>query len=82
QIASGIDIIVQLGRLRDRTRRVLEIAEVVGMKEDEIRLETLCVFEEESGSSKKEVKGRLVFKKELANRQKLLAAGLSDLPPF
>lgn len=82
QIASGIDIIVQLGRMRDKTRKVLEIAEVIGMEKEEIRLETLCAFEEESGSNRKEVKGRLVFKKELSNRQKLLAAGLPDLPPF
>lgn len=82
QIASGIDIIIQLGRLRDRTRRVLEIVEVVGIEEGEIKLETLCVFEEEGESVRKEVKGRLVFKKELSNRNKLLAAGLPDLPPF
>ena len=31
QIASGVDILVHLGRLRDRSRRVLEIAEVDGM---------------------------------------------------
>lgn len=82
QIASGIDIVVHLGRLRDKTRKVLEIAEVLGMEGEEIRLETLCVFEETSGREEKEVKGKLVFKKELSNRQKLVAAGLPDLQPF
>ena len=82
QIASGIDIIVHLGRLRDRTRKVLEIAEVIGMEGEDIRLEVLCSFEEFSGKEDKEVKGRLVFKKELINRQKLAAAGLPVLPTF
>lgn len=38
QISSGIDIIVHLGRLRDRSRRVLEITEIAGCEENEIRL--------------------------------------------
>ena len=82
QIASGIDIIVQLGRLRDRTRKVLEIAEVTGMEKEEIKLETLCRFEETSERTDKEVKGRLVCKKELLHKSKLRAAGLPDLSPF
>lgn len=82
QIASGIDIIVHLGRLRDRTRKVLEIAEVIGMEGEDIRLEVLCSFEEFSGKEDKEVKGRLVCKKELFHRQKLAAAGLPDLQAF
>lgn len=41
QIASGIDIIVQLGRLRDKSRRVLEISEVDGFMDGEIVLHTL-----------------------------------------
>ena len=81
QIASGIDIIVHLGRLRDRTRRVLEIAEVIGMEQEDIQIETLCLFEEED-CDLEEVKGRLVFKKELQNKRKLRAAGLPDLPLF
>ena len=36
QIASGVDLIVHLGRLRDRSRKVLEIAEVLGYEEDKI----------------------------------------------
>ena len=38
QIASGIDIIVQLGRMRDKSRKVLEIAEINGIKDGEIML--------------------------------------------
>ncbi len=82
QIASGIDIIVHLGRLRDKTRKVLEIAEVSGMDQEEIRLETLCIFEETSEKGEREVRGKLVYKKELSDRQKLAAAGLPELPAF
>lgn len=82
QIASGIDLIIHLGRLRDGTRKVLEIGEVLGMEEEEIRLDLLWEFEEIPVTEKekgKEVKGRLVRKKELYHRQKLAAAGLSEL---
>lgn len=82
QIASGIDIIVHLGRLRDKTRKVLEIAEVIGMEQEEIRLETLCAFEETGSVGEWEVKGRFVCKKELYHREKLRAAGLPELPLF
>ena len=47
QIASGIDLIVHLGRLRDKTRKVLEIAEVTGYENGEIQLSTLFSFEEQ-----------------------------------
>ncbi len=82
QIASGIDLIIHLGRLRDRTRKVLEIAEVVGMDGEEIRLETLCQYEEDSVRETKEVHGKLVFKKGLYHKQKLAAAGLPDVQAF
>lgn len=82
QIASGIDLIIHLGRLRDRTRKVLEIAEVVGMDGEEIRLETLCQYEEDSVRETKEVHGKLVLKKGLYHKQKLAAAGLPDVQAF
>lgn len=46
QIASGIDLFVHLGRLRDKSRKVLAIAEVVGMEAGEIRLNELFRFVE------------------------------------
>ena len=58
------------------------LTEVIGMEGEDIRLEVLCSFEEFSGKEDKEVKGRLVCKKELFNRQKLAAAGLPVLPTF
>lgn len=44
QIASAIDIIIHTGRLKDGTRKVLEIAEVIGMKDGEIELQPLYVY--------------------------------------
>jgi pilus assembly protein CpaF len=41
QIASGVDILVHLGRLRDRSRRVLEIAEIDGYENENILLHPL-----------------------------------------
>lgn len=46
QIASGVDVIVHLGRLRDRSRRVLEITEVDGMEDGEIRLNPLFAWDD------------------------------------
>ena len=48
QIASGVDVIIHLGRLRDRSRRVLEIAEVDGMEGEEIRLNPLFAWDDQS----------------------------------
>ena len=47
QIASGIDIIVHLGRLRDKSRKLLEIVEVLGYENDEIKTSVLYEFCEE-----------------------------------
>jgi pilus assembly protein CpaF len=76
QIASGIDIIVQLGRLRDRSRKVLQIVEVLGYENGEIQLQTLYEFREESVVNGK-IKGEWVKVNEIQNREKLLAAGYS-----
>lgn len=77
QIASGVDIIVQLGRLRDKSRRVLEIAELDGVKNGEIQLRILYRFQEEIGKSTRErVSGKLKKVAELKYTDKLLSAGL------
>lgn len=46
QIASGIDLIVYLGRLRDKSRRLLEITEVTGMEGEQVKLNPLFLFRE------------------------------------
>lgn len=52
QIASAIDIIVFLGRMRDHSRRVLEITEIADFTDNEIILNPLYIFKE-SGSTQK-----------------------------
>lgn len=76
QIASGIDIIVHLGRLRDKSRRVLEITEIVGCENNEIKLNPLYVFEEAGEDSRGRVVGRLQRKGALLHENKLKAAGM------
>lgn len=76
QIASGVDIIVHLGRLRDKTRRVLEIAEVQGYEKDRIALQTLYQFVETGEDAAGRVEGILQKREELSYVEKLQAAGL------
>lgn len=74
QIASGIDILVHLGRLRDKSRRVLSIAEITGMANGEITLQELFCFEE-TGEEGGRVQGSLVRTAELRNTEKCRMAG-------
>lgn len=76
QIASGLDIIIHLGRLRDRSRKVLEIVEVLGFEKEEIQLKTLYRFEEEGEDEAGKIIGTLQKKGELSYVEKLKAAGL------
>ena len=70
-----VGIIVQLGRLRDKSRRLLEVIEVVGYKDDEIQTRPLFVFREE-GEQNGRVIGEIIKENELLNRDKLIRAGL------
>ena len=47
QIVSALDLVVQIERLRDGSRRVTELSEVVGMEEDIIMLHSLFTFKYE-----------------------------------
>lgn len=76
QIASGIDIIVHLGRLRDKTRKVLEIVEVCGYEKGEIVVSPLYRFEEEGETGGGKILGTLQKKGELVYVEKLQTAGL------
>ena len=78
QIASGIDIMVHLGRLRDKSRRVLSIAELNGVKEGEIQLNPLYEFVE-SGIQEGKIIGHWEKRGELLHQEKLLAAGLENI---
>lgn len=76
QIASGIDILVHLGRLRDRSRKVLQICEVCGVRDGMIEMNPLFVFEE-SGEKHGRVVGELKKKNELIFTEKCERAGVS-----
>ena len=60
QIASGLDIIVHLSRLRDRTRRVVEVSEVVRIEGGHVLLAPLFLFHESCMSDEQHVVGGLV----------------------
>lgn len=59
QLASAIDIIIHLSRLRDKTRKTIEISEVVGYKDDHIVLNPLYVFKEDENTTLEHVSGSL-----------------------
>ncbi len=59
QIASAVDIIVHLSRLRDKSRKTMEITEVVGYKDGQVILNPLYVFEEDEKSTLEKVSGSL-----------------------
>ena len=75
QIASALDIIIHLGRMRDKTRKVLKISEVTGMADGEISLNTIFEFQE-TGEKEGLVEGKLVKINELIDTGKLLRSGL------
>ena len=59
QIASAIDIIIHLSRLRDKSRKTMEITEVVGYRNGEILLNPLYQFVEDADTSIQHVSGHL-----------------------
>lgn len=86
QIASGLDIIVHLGRLRDKSRKVLEVTEVLGYWDGQIHLQTIYRYEEirkedenvtenEKKDQENKVHGEWEKVAELFHREKLVAAG-------
>jgi pilus assembly protein CpaF len=76
QIASGIDIIIHLGRLRDKSRKVLEIVEVLGYEDGEILLQPLYQFVEEGEDRDGKILGALQKRGELTYVEKMQSAGL------
>lgn len=74
QIGSAVDIIIQLGRIRDKSRKVLEIVEVLGTKGDEVILNPILTFQE-TGEQKGKVYGEWVECGRIQNRTKLILAG-------
>lgn len=76
QIASGIDIIVHLGRLRDKSRKVLQILEITGYAEEEICVRTLYEFKEQGVNKDGKIEGIFVQMNPLLHYEKLVDAGI------
>ena len=74
QVASALDIIIHLGRIRDKTRKVLMIEEILGYEDGKIQTKTLYEFKE-VGTENEKVKGSIMKVAELENTGKLVAAG-------
>lgn len=68
QIASGIDILIHLGRLKDKSRKLLEISEVLSYEKGEIQLQSLFRYDINQG---------LITQNSLKNREKLERAGIA-----
>lgn len=75
QIVSGLDILVHLGRMRDKSRKVLAITEVIGMQEGEIVLRDLYRYVEKPSEGEK-VCGELQRMDTLYNQEKCKRAGI------
>ena len=82
QIASAVDIIIHLSRMRDRSRKTMEIVEVVGYDNNERRivLNTLYEFCESEASTKEHVTGQLVrTSNAMINTKKIENAGIYNI---
>lgn len=75
QIVSGIDLIVHLGRLRDKSRRLMEIRELCGLSGNEIETAVLFEFEEQKEMDGK-LYGEVIRRNALTHTQKLQRAGI------
>lgn len=79
QIASAVDIIIHLSRLRDKSRKTMEITEVVGYENGKIILNPLYVFEEDENSTLDKVSGALKrTDNKLKNDFKLRLSGIKE----
>lgn len=77
QIASAVDIIIHLSRLRDKSRKTMEITEVVGYENGKIILNPLYIFEEDENSTLEKVSGSLKrTDNKLLNDYKLRLSGV------
>ena len=79
QIGSALDIIVHLSRMRDHSRKVVEISEVLGYDHGDIIMNPLYVFEEDENSTLEKVSGGLNrTKNPMKNTEKLRQAGILE----
>ena len=80
QIASAVDIIIHLSRLRDKTRRTMEISEILGYEEGKIQVNPLYRFIEDENSTLEKVSGKLTrTENPFKNDYKLKIAGIYEM---
>lgn len=77
QIGSAIDFIIHLGRVRDKSRKVLEVCEVLGVDGEEVLLNPIFLFRENS-KGKNEVDGEWEFLNPVRKRTKLQLSGYEE----
>lgn len=78
QLASGIDLMIHLGRLRDKRRVILEISEIDSCENGEIILNPLYRFQESGMDRSGKVLGSWIKTGELHHKEKLFMAGVCD----
>lgn len=79
QIASAVDIIIHLSRLRDSSRKTIEISEVVGLKQGEILMNPLFQFEEDEHTTIRKVSGALMRTgNKMVHPEKFVNSGIYD----
>lgn len=78
QLASGIDLMIHLGRLRDKRRVILEVSEIDGCKDGEIVVNPLYRFIEKETDMFGYVTGDWVQVGKLHHKEKLFMAGISN----
>lgn len=78
QIASGLDILVHLGRLRDKSRKVLEVTEILGYEQGEIQIRQLYKYVMKEDKSKL-IQGEWKKLNEITHKEKLLSAGYYEI---
>lgn len=80
QIASAVDIIIHLSRLRDKTRKTMEISEITGYENGEIKVNPIYQFEEDEKSTLEKVSGKLVrTENTFQNDHKLKLSGINEV---
>ncbi len=74
QLSAAIDVVIHLGRLRDNSRKVMEVSEILGVENGEIVLNPIYIFEE-TREEKGVVQGKWIKKNKLKNIKKLQQKG-------
>ena len=80
QIASAVDIIIHLSRLRDKTRKTMEISEITGYEGGRIQVNPIYRFVEDEHSTLEKVSGKLVrTENPFQNDYKLRLSGINEV---